>query len=86
MTEWNALGYAKISALQQAMAAEVLALLEVKDARSVLDLGCGNGTITAEIAARIQHVATRLKASKANGNLITLGLIAGLLWLGSQGE
>lgn len=53
MTEWNALGYAKISALQQAMAAEVLASLDVKNARSVLDLGCGNGTITAEIASRI---------------------------------
>jgi trans-aconitate 2-methyltransferase len=52
MTEWNALGYAKISALQQAMAAEVLALLDLKDAKSVLDLGCGNGRITAEIASR----------------------------------
>ena len=53
MTEWNALGYAKISALQQAMAAEVLSLLDVKDAQSILDLGCGNGRITAEIAARV---------------------------------
>ena len=52
MTEWNAAGYARISALQQAMAAEVLAPLDLKDARSVLDLGCGNGRITAEIAAR----------------------------------
>jgi len=53
MTEWNASGYAAISGLQQAMAAEVLALLDLKDARSVLDLGCGNGKITAVIAARI---------------------------------
>ena len=53
MTEWNASGYADISALQQAMAAEVLALLDLKGARSVLDLGCGNGKITAVIAARI---------------------------------
>jgi trans-aconitate 2-methyltransferase len=53
MTEWNAAGYARISALQQAMAAEVLALLDLKDAESILDLGCGNGRITAEIAARV---------------------------------
>jgi trans-aconitate 2-methyltransferase len=53
MTEWNALGYEKISALQQAMAAEVLAALDLKDTMRVLDLGCGNGKITAEIARRV---------------------------------
>jgi trans-aconitate 2-methyltransferase len=53
MTEWNAPEYARISALQQAMAAEVLSLLDLKDAKSVLDLGCGNGKVTAVIAARI---------------------------------
>jgi trans-aconitate 2-methyltransferase len=53
MTEWNAPEYARISALQQAMAAEVLALLDLKGAKSVLDLGCGNGKVTAVIAARI---------------------------------
>jgi len=53
MTEWNAPEYARISALQQAMAAEVLSLLDLKDAKSVLDLGCGNGKVTAVIAARV---------------------------------
>jgi trans-aconitate 2-methyltransferase len=53
MTEWNAAGYARISALQQAMAAEALALLDLNGAKSVLDMGCGNGRITAEIAGRI---------------------------------
>jgi trans-aconitate 2-methyltransferase len=53
MTEWNALGYEKISALQEAMAAEVLAALDLKGATRVLDLGCGNGKITAEIARRV---------------------------------
>ena len=39
MTEWNALGYEKISALQQSMAAEVLATLDLQDAKQVVDLG-----------------------------------------------
>jgi len=53
MTEWNAPGYARIAALQQAMAEEALALLALKGAERVLDLGCGNGKVTAEIAARL---------------------------------
>jgi trans-aconitate 2-methyltransferase len=57
MTEWNALGYEKISALQQVMATEVLARLDLKNATRVLDLGCGNGKITAEIARRVPHGA-----------------------------
>jgi trans-aconitate 2-methyltransferase len=70
MTEWNALGYAKISALQRTMAAEVLALLDVKDARSVLDLGCGNGKITAEIASRIPE--GRVVGVDASADMIAL--------------
>jgi trans-aconitate 2-methyltransferase len=53
MTEWNAPGYAKIAGLQEAMAAEVLALLQLNGTERVLDLGCGNGKIAAEIATRI---------------------------------
>jgi trans-aconitate 2-methyltransferase len=53
MTEWDASGYAKISALQQAMASEVLALLNLKGNERVLDVGCGNGKVTVEIASRV---------------------------------
>jgi trans-aconitate 2-methyltransferase len=53
MTEWDAREYARISGLQQAMAAEALSLLHLKGTEQVLDLGCGNGKITAEIAARV---------------------------------
>ncbi len=55
MTEWNAPGYTRIAGLQEAMAAEVLALLKLKGNERVLDLGCGNGKVTAEIAARVPN-------------------------------
>lgn len=55
MTEWNAAQYDHISALQHAMAQQVLALLALKGSERVLDIGCGNGKVTAEIAARLPH-------------------------------
>ena len=53
MTEWDAVEYARRSGLQEAMAEEVLALLELGGSERVLDVGCGDGKITAEIAARV---------------------------------
>ena len=53
MTEWNAADYTRISALQKVMAEEALGLLDLKGAERVLDVGCGDGKITAEIAARV---------------------------------
>jgi trans-aconitate 2-methyltransferase len=57
MTEWNASEYARISTLQAAMADEVLSLLDLKGTEQVLDVGCGNGKTTAEIAARVPQGA-----------------------------
>ena len=53
MTEWNASGYARIAQLQKAMAGEALALLQLKGSERVLDVGCGNGNVTAQIATRV---------------------------------
>jgi trans-aconitate 2-methyltransferase len=53
MTEWDASEYARRSGLQAAMAEEVLALLDLEGSERVLDVGCGDGKITAEIAARV---------------------------------
>ena len=55
MTEWAAADYERISGLQLAMAEEVLARLDLDGASHILDVGCGNGKITAEIAERVPH-------------------------------
>jgi trans-aconitate 2-methyltransferase len=53
MTQWNAELYRERSSLQQTMAAEVLQALEVTISDRVLDVGCGDGKITSEIARRV---------------------------------
>jgi trans-aconitate methyltransferase len=53
MTEWAASDYARISELQKVMAEEALGLLKLEGWERVLDIGCGDGKITAEIAARV---------------------------------
>jgi trans-aconitate 2-methyltransferase len=53
VTEWAAKDYAQISGLQRVMADEALALLALKGSESILDVGCGDGKITAEIAGRV---------------------------------
>ncbi|HQR53927.1 MAG TPA: methyltransferase domain-containing protein [Burkholderiales bacterium] len=53
MSEWNAAGYQAVSSLQEAMAAEDLARVRLGARDRVLDVGCGNGRITAAIADRI---------------------------------
>jgi len=53
MTEWDAAAYAKMSGLQKAMAAQVLPLLDLRGDERVLDVGCGEGKITALIATRV---------------------------------
>lgn len=53
MTDWHASEYHRQSALQQAMAAEQLAQLTLGGSERILDVGCGDGKITAAIAARV---------------------------------
>jgi len=53
VTECDAADYARISALQKVMAEEVLASLDLGVAQRILDVGCGDGSITVEIAARV---------------------------------
>jgi trans-aconitate 2-methyltransferase len=53
MTEWNAESYSRQSSLQQAMAEEQLSSLTLEGSERILDVGCGDGKITAAIAARV---------------------------------
>ncbi len=47
---WNARDYEKNSKSQQIWARELIAKLDLTGTESVLDLGCGDGKVTAEIA------------------------------------
>lgn len=55
MTEWHASDYHRQSGLQQAMAEEQLGRLTLEGGERVLDIGCGDGKITAKIAARVSR-------------------------------
>ena len=53
MYQWDAREYRASSSNQKRWALELLAQLELKGAERVLDIGCGDGEITAAIAARV---------------------------------
>jgi trans-aconitate 2-methyltransferase len=54
MTEWDAKAYSERNALQKWLADSHLAQLELDGTERVLDIGCGDGKITAEIAQRLK--------------------------------
>lgn len=53
MYQWNAEDYARHSSGQEAWGAELLASLELRADDEVLDVGCGDGRLTAAIASRV---------------------------------
>jgi trans-aconitate 2-methyltransferase len=50
---WNAKDYARHSSVQQAWARELIAKLDLQGNEAVLDIGCGDGKVTAEIASHV---------------------------------
>ena len=52
---WNAQDYAQNSQAQQQWAKELIALLQLSGRETVIDLGCGDGKVTAEIAKIVDH-------------------------------
>ncbi len=76
MTEWNAPEYAKLSSLQAAMASEVLNLLRprLRGDERILDVGCGNGKVTREIAAMVpKGQRRRSRCFRNDGEICTRG-------------
>jgi trans-aconitate 2-methyltransferase len=52
-TKWNAADYAANSAVQQSWARELIARLGLRGDEHILDVGCGDGKVTAEIARAV---------------------------------
>jgi trans-aconitate methyltransferase len=51
--EWNAADYAANSAAQQIWARELIAQLHLRGDEHILDVGCGDGKVTAELARAV---------------------------------
>jgi trans-aconitate 2-methyltransferase len=55
VADWSGRDYTRVSGLQRSVAAESLAELVVDGDERVLDIGCGDGFLTREIAHRLPH-------------------------------
>lgn len=53
--KWNAADYAANSAVQQSWARELISGLHLRGDEHVLDVGCGDGKVTAEIAHHLKN-------------------------------
>src|SRR5919197_6267734 len=53
MHHWKPAEYARHSAAQLAWARELIARLKLRGDETLLDIGCGDGKVTAEIAAAL---------------------------------
>jgi trans-aconitate 2-methyltransferase len=51
--QWNAVDYAKSSSVQQQWARDLIRKLELKGNEQILDIGCGDGKVSAEIAVAV---------------------------------
>lgn len=69
-SEWNAEDYAKNSSAQRTWADELIAKLTLAGDESVLDIGCGDGKITHEIALRLPNGS--VLGVDSSENMITL--------------
>ena len=72
--KWNASAYASNSVVQQSWARELIARLALRGDEKILDVGCGDGKVTAEIARAVPDGSVtgadvlNLKLSLSNSN------------------
>ena len=55
--KWNAADYAANSIVQQTWARELIARLNLRGDEHILDVGCGDGKVTAELARAVPRGA-----------------------------
>jgi len=65
---WNAADYAANSGVQQSWARELIAKLDLRGDEHILDVGCGDGKVTAEIARAVPHGS--VTGTDASGEMI----------------
>lgn len=66
--KWNAADYAANSVVQQAWARELIARLNLRGDEHILDVGCGDGKVTAEIAQAVSN--GRVTGADASAEMI----------------
>ena len=53
--DWNPADYRAHSGTQNALAMELVDALRLRGDESILDIGCGDGRVTTELARRVPH-------------------------------
>ncbi|RBY80615.1 methyltransferase type 11 [Geodermatophilus sp. TF02-6] len=76
VVDWDAAGYARLSTPQQSWARDVLARLHLRGDETVVDLGCGAGLVTEQLAALVPRgrvVAVDVSAAMVRATRARLG-------------
>ena len=58
-SDWDGRRYDEVNGLQRWVADQALSSLVLDGSERVLDVGCGDGRVTAEVAARVPRGSTR---------------------------
>ena len=81
MLDWDAARYHRVSDPQRSWGLRVLERLDARDGERILDIGCGTGRLTAEIASRVpgtrvvgvDRSRTMLAEARRRASGLTLG-------------
>ena len=82
MADWNSELYLKFKAERTQPAHDLAARIPLRDARSILDIGCGPGNSTAAVAAR--YPGARVLGVDSSENMVAAACAGDRLVLSSQ--